>query len=190
MYSMFPMNRLQPIPYTFYLQDTLTVARLLLGCFLVKDHKVGKIVETEAYIGVEDKASHASWRKKQSCLPMWGPPGHAYVYLTYGIHHLFNIVTEVEGKPCAVLIRALEPIAYIDGPTNGPGRLTKTLGITTKQHNGIDVTGEADVCIALPQNPNTISIVSSKRIGIDYAGESTAKPWRFYIKGNPYVSKF
>lgn len=108
---------------TFYAQKTLWVARALLGKYVVVRNSkfksqnsklVGRIVETEAYIGPEDKASHASWRKRVTCAPMWAEPGHAYVYFTYGLHWLFNVVTERQGYPAAVLVRALAPVEGAD----------------------------------------------------------------------------
>lgn len=188
--------KVRPLSRSFYLRPTLIVAKDLLGKYLVKDDKVGLIVETEAYIGVKDKASHASWRKKEKCLPMWGIGGYSYVYLIYGMYYMFNVVTEDEGKPCAVLIRALEPVMGINKPTNGPGRLTKALGLTIR-HNNLDLTKDKAFCITESLNFTDkylmglprFKIARAKRIGIDYAGSYAHKLWRFYIKGNKYVSK-
>ena len=125
----------------FYSRDTKDVAKELLGMVLVHGYFSGYITETEAYIGTEDKASHASWRKKETCFPMWGPAGFTYVYFTYGMHHMLNIVTEQPELPAAVLIRSLEPVTGIDtmiknrntenvqNLTTGPGKLTQALGI-------------------------------------------------------------
>lgn len=172
----------------FYCRPTIVVAKELLGKYLVKDKMVGKIVETEAYIGTKDKASHASWRKKESCFPMWGVGGFSYVYFTYGMHYMFNVVTEKEGFPSAVLVRALEPVSNILGATNGPGRLTKALGIT-KADNNVDLTKSEDLYIAQNVNDAKFKVVKSKRVGIDYAGTYRDKLWRFYIEGNKFVSR-
>ena len=173
----------------FYCRSTLKVAKELLGKYLVKGKMVGRIVETEAYIDTHDKASHASWRKKETCFPMWGAGGFSYVYFTYGMHYMFNVVTEEEGRPCAVLIRALEPVENITGATNGPGRLTKALGIT-KADNNVDLTKSPDLYITEdPEDRSRIKITRSKRIGVEYAGIYKDKLWRFSIDGNKYVSK-
>lgn len=180
------------LPKSFYENNTIDVAQKLLGKQLVVMHdgtmKKGIIVETEAYKGVEDLACHASWRRRETCEVLWGEAGRAYVYLTYGIHYMLNIVTEKEEYPSAVLIRALEPVSGITLGTNGPGRLTKAMGIT-KELNNTPLDGEQMyVC-----NTNIIvqdgEIVKTTRIGIDYAKEWKDMPWRFYIKGNPYISK-
>lgn len=181
--------KIKPLPRSFYLRPTLIVAKDLLGKYLVKDGKIGLIVETEAYIGVKDKASHASWRRKETCLPMWGIGGYSYIYLIYGMYYMFNVVTEEAGKPCAVLIRALEPVSGIDKPTNGPGRLTRALGINNN-HNNVDLTESSSLYIGqTAYNLNKIKIVKSKRVGVDYAGVYKNKLWRFYIKDNKFVSK-
>jgi DNA-3-methyladenine glycosylase len=193
------MNEITPLPVEFYLQDTLTVAKSLLGKALVINGLSGIIVETEAYIGTDDKACHASVRKKETCFPMWERGGVSYVYLTYGMHYMFNVVTEKEGFPAAVLIRALEPLSGIQQMvynrgientgqlTNGPGKLTKALGID-KSHNNTDLLKTGAVYIAERQT-KPIEIVESERIGIEYAKEYKNKLWRFYIKDNKYVSK-
>jgi len=161
----------------------------LLGKYLVKENTIGRIVETEAYTGTRDKASHASWRKKETCFPMWGAGGFSYVYFTYGMHHMFNVVAKKEGRPCAVLIRALEPIENIVGATNGPGRFTKTLRID-KKHNNVDLIKSYDLYIAEDlDNCSHFKIARSKRIGVDYAGTYKDKLWRFYIDGNKFVSR-
>lgn len=173
----------------FYCQPTLKVAKELLGKYLVKGNMIGRIVETEAYVGTRDKASHASWRKKETCFPMWGVGGFSYVYFTYGMHHMFNISTEKKGRPAAVLIRALEPVKNVTGSTNGPGRLTKALGIT-KLDNNIDLTRSPDLYLAEDLDDRArFKIVKSKRIGVDYAGVYKDKLWRFCIRNNKFVSK-
>ena len=195
----------------FYLRDTLTVAKDLLGKELV--HKigelevVGRIVETEAYIGPEDKGSHSyGGRRTNRNEVMYHIGGTAYVYLIYGMYHCFNVVTEGLNKPAAVLVRAIEPIEGLEllsqarydtsyaalssrqktGLCNGPGKLCIAMKIG-KSENGLDLCGSL-LYIREAQN-EPFSIKSSPRINIDYAGEYKDKPWRFYIEGNSYVSK-
>jgi len=181
--------RLKRLERDFYCRNTLKVAKELLGTYLVKSDEIGRIVETEAYIGTKDKASHASWRKKETCFPMWGVGGFSYVYFTYGMHYMFNVSTELAGRPCAVLIRGIEPVKNIDAPTHGPGRLTKALGID-KSHNDIDLTKSPDLYIAEDLSDHKrFKTARSKRIGVDYAGLYKEKLWRFYIEGNEYVSR-
>ena len=118
-----------------------------------------------------------------------GVGGFSYVYFTYGMHYMFNVVTEEEGRPCAVLIRALEPVENIEGKTNGPGRLTKALGIT-KLDNNVDLTKSPDLYIAEDlDDQRRFKVARSKRIGVDYAGIYKDKPWRFYIDRNKFVSR-
>jgi DNA-3-methyladenine glycosylase len=172
------------------------VARDLLGRRLARvDEGVaiaGRIVETEAYIGSEDLACHASKGRTKRTEVMFGPPGVAYVYLIYGMYHCLNAVTEGEGFPAAVLIRAVEPEVGIQGRTDGPGRLCRAMGID-RTLNGVDLTGET-LFIASgdrPQGqpPDDALVDSGPRVGIEYAGEWTDKPWRFWLKGNRYVSR-
>ncbi|CUH92795.1 DNA-3-methyladenine glycosylase [Herbinix luporum] len=194
----------------FYNRDSLTVAKDLLGKYLVHIvdgvKLVGKIVETEAYMGVEDKAAHSyGGRRTPRVEVMYGPPGYAYVYLIYGMYDCFNVVTNKEGIPQAVLIRAIEPMGELDafaynryqksynqlnksqikGLTNGPGKLCKALCIN-RNHNG------EDLCVSKLYITNGIEnnfeIVSAKRVGIDYAEEAKDFLWRFYIKDNPFIS--
>ena len=182
------------LPPAFFAQPTLQVARQLLGKYLVRRRsdclQIGKIVETEAYCGPDDKASHAFRGLTPRTRVMFGPPGVAYVYLIYGLHHLLNIVTEKPGYPAAVLIRALEPVANIDLPTNGPAKLTKALGIdlSFNQHN----LGHPQALLWVEDRggaPSSSQIATSPRIGVDYAAEYARKPWRFYLKNSPFVSR-
>jgi DNA-3-methyladenine glycosylase len=196
---------MEKIKKDFYDRNTLEVAREIMGKFLVRKigNKIisGKIVEAEGYVGPNDLASHASRGKTDRTAPMFGPPGYSYVYLVYGLNYCFNIVTEKEGYPAAILIRALEPSEGIDlikknrktkmsifNLTNGPGKLCQAL-IIDKSLNKFDLTKnilwieDRDVKIKPSE------IVAAKRIGIDYAGEYKNKPWRFYLRGNPFVSK-
>lgn len=184
---------MKKLPRPFYSRDTITVAKEMLGKFLVKDGMIGKIVETEAYLGVNDKASHASWRKRETCAPIWGPAGYTYIHFTYGMYYMFDIVTEGKGIPASVLIRALEPIILspakdLTNSTSGPGRLTKAFGIT-KIHNNHDLTTSDTFYIAKDDSTSKIEIVETTRIGIDYAKEYKSKLWRFYIKGNKFISR-
>jgi len=189
----------------FYNQSTLKIAQDLLGKFLVRKigKKIisGKIVETEAYVGPNDLASHASHGKTTRTAPMFGPPGYAYVYLVYGLNHCFNIVTEGKNYPAAVLIRAIEPTEGVDlmrrlrhaphderNITNGPGKLCQALKID-KSLNNFDLTKNIlwleDRGIKIKPS----EIIAAKRIGVDYAGKYKNKPWRFYLRGNLFVSK-
>ncbi|NLY76915.1 MAG: DNA-3-methyladenine glycosylase [Tissierellia bacterium] len=194
----------------FYNRDTITVAKDLLGKVLVHNNKgnimKGKIVETEAYLGLRDKAAHAyGGRRTKRVEVMYGPPGVAYVYFIYGMYYCFNIVAQEEGVPEAVLVRAIEPIESIDqmainrfkkpyeeltryqkrNLTNGPGKLCMALNIT-KEHNGLDLC--EDTLYVEEGEEEDFNIITSKRIGIDYAEEAKDFPYRFYIEGNPYVS--
>lgn len=186
---------------SFYNRSTLRIAQDLLGCFLIRKIKGKiekyKIIETEAYNGPKDLASHASIGKTERNKIMFDGPGAIYVYLTYGMHYMFNIVTEEKDYPAAVLIRAVEPISHNTQhithnifKTNGPAKLTKTLQID-KSFNGLPiyvkkyglwVEGRAE-----DLKPN--QIIRTTRVGIDYAKGYKDKKWRFYIKGNKYVSK-
>lgn len=172
------MNRLKR---KFFERNTLTVARGLLGKQLVVnwqgEKKIGTIIETEAYIGEDDKACHASKGKTPRTKIMWGKPGILYVYLVYGIHYMLNVVTEKKGFPAAVLIRGLKPVEGIDKPINGPGKLTQELEITRKD-NGLDVVNSEEIYFQdVGIEPEKIK--TTPRIGVDYAGRWADKPWRF-----------
>jgi DNA-3-methyladenine glycosylase len=145
-------------------------------------------VETEAYVGPDDLASHASRGRTARTEIMFGPPGRAYVYLVYGMHHCLNLVTEQEGYPAAVLVRALEPIGELPGPTSGPGRLCRALGID-RSLNGVDVTGPGPLRVVAGPPPDPGAVVATRRIGVDYAGDWAGRPWRFLVAGNPCVSR-
>lgn len=192
---------------SYYLnQDVLFLAKDLLGKVLFTevngDITAGIIVETEAYFGVVDKASHAyGGRRTDRTETLYSQGGISYVYLCYGIHHLFNVVTSIEGEPHAVLIRAVEPLAgkeimelrrniSADKPavSSGPGSAAKALGIN-RSFNKKDLT-ENEIWIedhGIRYAPD--EIVAGPRIGVAYAQEDALLPWRFYVKGNPYVSK-
>ncbi|MEN3296699.1 MAG: DNA-3-methyladenine glycosylase [Burkholderiales bacterium] len=179
------------LPRSFYNRDTVLVAQDLLGKHLVHIvdgvERRGKIVEVEAYVGAHDLASHSSKGITPRTQIMYGPPGHAYVYLIYGVHHCMNVVTEPVGHGAAVLLRALEPIANIEGNTRGPGLLCRAMGID-KRLNGHDLLSD-DFYIAEPPRKESFSIVERPRVGVAYAAHWAGKDLRFYIEGNPFVSK-
>ena len=186
--------------------NVVKIARKLLGKVLVTKWKgietSGRIVEVEAYNGVIDKASHAAGgRRTNRNEVMYGEGGVSYVYLCYGIHHLFNVVTNRQETPHAILIRALEPIKGIDVMlertgkkkldntlTKGPGNVSKALGISFKQHSGLSLLSKELFIAEDDFAINKKDIVASPRIGVDYAGEDAKLPYRFFIKGNPFVS--
>ncbi len=186
---------------SFYERGTITVAKELLGKFVVRvvgrDRLVGRIVEVEAYRGFDDPASHAFHGITPRTTPMFGEPGHAYVYFTYGNHYCFNVTTERTGVAGAVLIRALEPVEGVNvmkrfrphvstlDITNGPGKLTKALCID-KSLNKIDLTKRGRLFLR-GNNSERVEVACSVRIGIT-AG--TDRLWRFFVNGNPYVSRF
>lgn len=177
------------LPRSFYDRDTRQVARELLGKHLVHVvggiARIGRIVETEAYLGPHDLASHSSRGLTARTRVMFGPPGHAYVYLVYGMHWCMNVVTEGEGR--AVLLRALEPIEGIEGRTQGPGLLCKAMGIDGRLH-GHDLLS-ADFCIVDPRDGAAMRVVRRPRIGVDYAGHWARRLLRFYVRGNSWVSR-
>lgn len=195
-------NHSVKIRRSFYEQNTLEVARQLLGKYLVRQHAegatVGRIVETEAYVGPEDKACHAARGRTPRTEVMFGEPGHAYVYFIYGFHYMLNIVTEREGFPAAVLIRAVEPVRGIrlmkrrrgtDEPrklASGPGKLCQAFAID-RTLNGGDMCG--NVLYVRDGGEPPPKIITTPRIGVDYAAEWKHKPFRFLINGNAFVSK-
>jgi DNA-3-methyladenine glycosylase len=185
--------------------DVVKIARELLGKILVTEfdgqRTSGRIVETEAYNGVTDRASHAwSGRRTGRTEVMYARGGRAYVYLIYGIHHLFNVVTNKEDIPNAVLVRALEPLEGIPVMlrrtgktkldhtlTRGPGNLSRAMGLLTL-HTGTTLFGDAIYIGDDGFRPKKTDIAAGPRIGVDYAGEDAALPYRFFVKGNAYVS--
>lgn len=180
-----------PLPAAFYDRDAAAVARELLGMRLAHRvegvWRVGRIVETEAYVGPRDRACHSSKGRTKRNAVMFGHPGHAYVFLIYGIYHCFNTVTGPEGLGAAVLVRALEPLEGISGKTSGPGLLCKALGIDLRQ-NGMSLLGP-ELLICPPTCPEAVDVVVRPRVGVEYAGEWAAELLRFYIAGNAFVSK-
>jgi len=179
------------LPRAFYDRDTVAVARDLLGKHLIHlsggVERVGRIVEVEAYLGPHDLASHSSRGLTGRTRIMFGPPGHAYVYLVYGLYCCMNVVTEREGHASAVLVRAVEPVKNVEGSTRGPGRLCKAMQID-RRRNGHDLVSD-DFFIADPRIGGTPRIVQRPRIGVDYAGRWARRHLRFYIRGNPFISK-
>jgi DNA-3-methyladenine glycosylase len=182
---------MQKLPRSFYNRDTITVARELLGMWLVKDgvggRRVGRIVEVEAYLGPHDRASHSARGLTDRNRIMFGQPGHAYVYLIYGVHHCFNVVTEADGHGSAVLVRAIEPVSNVDQPAHGPGLVCRALRID-RQLNGADLLGE-DLYLSKPNSFPRFAIVRRPRIGVEYAGQWARRLLRFYIKGSPCISR-
>jgi DNA-3-methyladenine glycosylase len=196
------------LPQSYYLQDDVVgIARDLIGKKILSvmggELTSGIITETEAYRGHDDKACHAHLgRFTERTKIMYEEGGVAYVYLCYGIHHLFNVITNSKDRADAVLIRAVEPLAGIEVMlerrskekldktlTSGPGNFTKAFGLN-RSHYGADLTGdqvwiEEDKSVALKAEDLTVS----KRIGIDYAEEDKELPWRFYLNSSKYVSK-
>lgn len=202
----FLLNKARKLDISFYERaNVLDIAKELLGKILVTniDEKVtaARIVETEAYNGITDKASHAyNNRRTARTEVMYGDAGTAYVYLCYGIHHLFNVVTNAKDIPHAILIRGAEPFfgmstmlkrtgkLVIDHTlTMGPGNVSKALGITTA-HTGISLLGNRLFITDDGYLADKSVYASSVRIGVDYAGEDALLPYRFFVKGNPYVS--
>lgn len=199
----------------FYEGDTVEIARALLGKYLIRrigsETLVCRITETEAYVGRCDRACHAfGYHKTNRNAVMFGPPGHAYIYFIYGIHHCLNFVTEPEGEPSAVLLRGAEPVYGTDSMCNarfglnscremspyqrqnfmnGPGKLCKALSLSTEQ-NAMDLTGNElflcdspeDIGLSCPSIAEHELLCCGPRIGVDYAGEDKDLPWRFLLK--------
>jgi DNA-3-methyladenine glycosylase len=183
------VTRSRPLPRSFYARDAGTVARDLLGTILV--HRTGKlerrarVVETEAYVGAHDLACHASKGRTGRTEVMFGRAGHAYVYLIYGMYDMLNVVTGEIDHPEAVLIRAAEPIAGVEGSLRGPGKLARGMAIT-RAENGIDLC--KNVLFFLPgRAPDRIEI--TPRIGVDYAGDWKDAELRFFDADSPEVSR-
>ena len=200
------MGTIKKLDNSFYDRpDVVRVARELLGKVLVTEleggRTSGRIVEVEAYNGVVDRASHAwSGRRTRRTEVMYREGGTAYVYLIYGIHHLFNVVTNKKDIPHAVLVRALEPLEGIPlmlrrtgkvkpdhSLTRGPGNLSRAMGLATL-HTGYSLY-EGEIYIGDDgHRVRPAEIVATPRIGVDYAGPDALLPYRFFVKGNPYVS--
>jgi DNA-3-methyladenine glycosylase len=197
----------EPLPRSFYRRPTLVVARELLGAELVHETPegtaAGMIVEVEAYLGPEDRAAHSyGGRRTARTEVMYGEAGHAYVFQTYGLHFCFNVVTVGPGVPQAVLVRALEPTRGLELMArrrgvpaeratllcSGPARLCQALGITRAQY-GLDLTRPPlYICRGRSPVPEE-AVARGPRIGVEYAGEWRDRPWRFWVRGNPHVSR-
>lgn len=189
----------------FYMRDAVTVGKDILGKIIVKktaDGRImsGRITEVEAYMGTTDKASHSyGGRRTKRTEVMYKEGGYSYVFLIYGMYECFNVTAGREGDPQAVLIRGVEPLENKNlmwekrkvkkekDISNGPGKLTKALGIT-REDNGADLTEGENLWLE-DDGYKVKDIVETTRIGIDYAEEDVLKPWRFYIKDSIFVSK-
>ena len=211
-------NPVKPLPRSFFLRDTAVVARDLLGCRLVRRFPDGStrsvvIVETEAYLGVGDRAAH-TWngRRTARVAPMWGAGGHAYVYFVYGMHHCLNVVTRREGEPEAVLIRAGVPepswkrtkrfsyAAAADAAADrrrerqkllvasGPAKLCSYLGVTTEL-SGTSLSGPSLFLLSPPRDSRSLAALVGPRVGVAYAGEAAHWPLRFAVAGSPAVTR-
>ena len=192
----------RPLPRAFYARPVLSVARDCIGRYLILDGSegrlIGRIVETEAYRGPEDRAAHSfGGRRTARTEVMFGPPGHAYVFFVYGMHWHLNLVTTAVGKPHAVLIRAVEPVLGLElmaarrglpstsrELTNGPGKLCRAFGIDRGAY-GADLTRAP---LFLSDGPRG-AVARSPRIGVAYAGAWAERPWRFYDPGSRHVSR-
>lgn len=190
--------------HLFFRQDTVELARKLLGCLLVRRTldgvAGGMIVETEAYIGAIDKACHAYRNRSERTEIMYHDGGYAYVYFIYGMHHCFNVVTGPEGEGNAVLIRALEPVIgcelmqrrrntkSVQNLCNGPGKVCQALAITKNEY-GLDLCAtDSPLRLIRYRHIPDAKISATPRINVAYAEEAASWPWRFYVKNSPYVS--
>lgn len=197
---------MKKLPASFYQRtDVVLIAKELLGKVLVttfnSEITSGRIVETEAYNGIVDKAAHSyGGRRTNRTEIMYAAGGVAYVYLCYGIHHLFNVVTNVQDAPHAILIRGIEPLSGIETMLRrmkkekpdvtvgrGPGNVSKALGLD-RQHTGLSLLEKAVYIADDGTRIAPAQVVTTPRIGVDYAAEDALLPYRFYVKGNPYVS--
>ena len=197
------MEHLKRIQRDFFSRDTTTVARELLGKYLIRTENhhnlIGKIIEVEAYLGSDDKACHSyNFRKTPRTEVMYKKPGTLYVYLIYGMHHCLNVITEPKGIPCAVLIRKLYPIKGIElmkerrnvkigknfkNLVDGPGKLCMAMDITRKKFNSIDSCSEdSELFFALGEPIKSKEILNGKRIGIEYAEEDKDQLLRFWVE--------
>jgi DNA-3-methyladenine glycosylase len=200
-----------PLPRNFYARDARSVARALLGQVLVRvlddgTRLAGRIVETEAYLGVADRAAHSyGGRRTPRNASMWGPAGHAYVYFIYGLHHCMNVVAEGTGRPAAVLLRALAPLDGLEfmranrsgtiaaarlratDLCSGPAKLAQALSLDRSLDGADLVLGEALYIERGARVPHA-HIIAAPRIGVGYAAEWADKPLRFYVAGSPHVS--
>lgn len=199
------MTQFKPLPPEFYARDTHMVAQELLGKIMVRRwrNKIlsGRITEVESYVGEDDDACHAARGVTARTKIMYGPAGHAYIYLIYGMYYCMNIATERTGFPAAVLIRSLAPAAGIatmkklrrttklHNLTTGPGKLTQALQIT-RSLRGEDLTHSHHLFVVDDGYPVTShDITTSPRIGVDYAKHCALYPWRYYLKDSDFISR-
>lgn len=185
------------LPRSFYARGAEEVARDLPGMFLVHEGTAGRIVEVEAYLGLEDRAAHASHGLTERTRVLFGPPGHAYVYFIYGMHECLNLVAEPDGTPGCVLIRAVEPLAGVARMrarrpaartlrdlASGPGKLTQAMGITRALY-GADVT-RGPLTVRRPRRAEPVELEAAPRIGVTHCADW---PLRFFLRGNLFVSR-
>ncbi|HLT37218.1 MAG TPA: DNA-3-methyladenine glycosylase [Enhygromyxa sp.] len=188
-----------PLPQSFFDRPVAELARALLGCRIRLGSVILRITEVEAYAGPEDSASHARFGSTDRNAPMWGPPGHAYVYLCYGIHNMLNITAEAPGRAAAVLIRACEPIAGLEqivrrrggraGPASlaGPGKVGAALELDTGW-SGHPLYESGGLSVLAGERP--VRVLAGPRVGIDFASPADqARPWRFAVADSPWVSQ-
>jgi len=200
-------SKLEPLARDFYARHTTEVARDLLGALVCRrtadGFTVGRIVETEAYGGPEDLASHSRAGMTRRTAPMFGEVGHAYVYLVYGMHECLNVVARADtAEAGAVLLRAIEPVRGVDlmrtrrgretDPDarlgSGPARLCQALAVD-RSLNAHDLVSSDELWLSAGDPVREDQVAAGNRIGVDYAGEWSNRPWRFWISGNPSVSK-
>jgi DNA-3-methyladenine glycosylase len=179
------------LPREFYARSTLAVARQLIGMYLVHDdsgtRRVGRIVETEAYLGPKDLAAHSSRGRTPRNSVMFGPAGHAYVYFIYGFWNCVNVVTREIDVPQAVLLRALEPVENLPDKTWGPGLLCRAMNID-RTLNGADLCGSRLWIERPAELKRRVRVTRATRIGVDYSGEWAQRLWRFFERDSPFVS--
>jgi DNA-3-methyladenine glycosylase len=176
------------LPPGFFARDAVTVARELVGCALVHGRRAGMIVETEAYLGPEDRASHARFGPTARTSVMFGPGGWTYVYLCYGVHEMFNIVTGAAGDGQAVLVRAIAPLAGLPDDAalgRGPGKVTRALGLD-RRHDRRDL-ARGSLYVAAHQQPPALA--AGPRVGVAYAGAWARRRLRFWWRDHPAVSR-
>ena len=197
-----PVPRIVKLPRSFYEQNTIDVAKQLLGKYLIRRHPegdtTGRIVETEAYVGPHDLACHASKGRTARTEVMFGAAGHAYVYFIYGFYNMLNLVTESTDYPAAVLIRAVEPVDGVPlmksrrrndalrSLASGPGKLCQAFAID-RALNGADLRG--NVLYLEDRGDPLPKFKSTPRVGVDYAGRWKSKPYRFLVPNSEFVSK-
>ena len=202
-------KRLRPLGRDFYSRRSTELARALLGAWVVSEVETEltavRLVETEAYGGPEDLASHARSGRTRRTAPMFGPPGHAYVYLVYGMHECLNVVAGSDGEAGAVLLRAGEPMIGVDlmrlrraRPDDadtrlaaGPARLCRSLGVG-RTLDGHDLTVGHSLWLSMPEGDERLAeerVAAGPRVGVSYAGEWASRPWRFWVRGHPSVSR-